>query len=55
MRCAINVLGLDRILFGTDYPYEYPDEIDDFFGNLQLSSNDLDQIYFGNAEAHFLK
>lgn len=55
MRCAIDVLGLDRILFGTDYPYEYPEEIDQFFDSLHISNKDLDQIYFGNAETYFLK
>ncbi|NLM14835.1 MAG: amidohydrolase [Clostridiaceae bacterium] len=55
MRCAIDVLGLERILFGTDYPYEYPEEIDAFFDGLCLSKKDLDQIFWGNAEKFFLR
>lgn len=53
LRCAVDVLGLDRILFGTDYPYEYPEAVDEFFDAVPMSKNDLDQIFFGNAQAIF--
>lgn len=50
MRCAIDVMGLDRILFATDYPYERPEHVDQFFDSLPINTNDLNQIFFGNAE-----
>lgn len=52
MRCAVDVLGLDRIIFGTDYPYEYPETVDEFFDSLQMSRKDLDQIFYGNADKY---
>lgn len=53
LRCAVDVLGLDRVIFGTDYPYEYPEEIDNFFDQVQMSKQDMDQIYFKNANEAF--
>ena len=55
LRCCVDVLGLDHVLFGTDYPYEYPEETDAFFDEVCMSKRDLDQIFYGNAEKYFLK
>ena len=54
LRCAVDILGLDHVLFGTDYPYEYPEAVDQFFDDVCMSKHDLDQIYFKNAERFFL-
>jgi len=52
-RCCKDVLGIERILFGSDYPYEGPDEVDDFLRNLCVSQVDMEKVLSGNAEACF--
>ena len=45
----INNLGVDRFMFGTDYPmWEISEELDRFF-NLSLNENDNKSILFNNA------
>jgi predicted TIM-barrel fold metal-dependent hydrolase len=44
------VLGMDRILLGTDYPYDDPAECLGFLGSLKLSDDDEAALYGGNAE-----
>jgi predicted TIM-barrel fold metal-dependent hydrolase len=47
--CAREAMGIDRILLGTDYPYEDSDECIQFIERLPISPEEKDRIYFGNA------
>ena len=47
--CTREAMGIDRILLGTDYPYEDSDECIDFIERLPLSEEDKEKIYFKNA------
>ena len=48
-QCTYEALGIDRILLGTDYPYEEPEECIAFIDGLPLSQEDKDKIYTRNA------
>ena len=48
-RCAREALGIDRILLGTDFPYEDSDECIEFIEGLPLSENEKEKIYSQNA------
>ena len=47
--CTYKAMGIDRILLGTDYPYEDPDECMQFIEGLPLSQEDKNKIYSLNA------
>jgi predicted TIM-barrel fold metal-dependent hydrolase len=47
--CTYEALGIDKILLGTDYPYEDPEECIQFLEGLPLSQEDKDKIYSINA------
>lgn len=47
--CTYEALGVDRILFGVDYPYEDYEECIQFIESLPLSQEEKDKIYFKNA------
>lgn len=47
--CTREAMGIDRILLGTDYPYEDSDECIRFIEGLPLSPEEREQIYSGNA------
>ena len=44
-----DAIGLDRILLGTDYPYEDPEECIEFIEGLPLSAQEKEKIYSVNA------
>lgn len=44
------VVGLDRILLGTDYPYETFEEEMSFLYGLDLTDEECEMLYHGNAE-----
>lgn len=48
--CTYEALGIDRILLGTDHPYEDMDECIDFIEGLPISKDDKDKIYYKNAK-----
>jgi len=48
--CTYQALGIDRILLGTDYPYEEPGECIRFVEGLVLPQKEKDQIYSLNAK-----
>ncbi|MCL1829716.1 MAG: amidohydrolase family protein [Oscillospiraceae bacterium] len=52
-RCTADVLGIDHILFGSDFPYESLEEIDAFNRELVLSDLDKEKLFFRNAEEYF--
>jgi predicted TIM-barrel fold metal-dependent hydrolase len=47
--CTHEAMGIDRILLGTDYPYEDTEECIQFLEGLPLSQEDKDKIYSINA------
>jgi predicted TIM-barrel fold metal-dependent hydrolase len=49
--CTAEVLGIDRIMIGTDYPYEYPNEGYEFRRQLVLSEIDREKLFYRNAES----
>lgn len=48
--CTYEAMGIERILFGTDYPYEDPDECIRFLEGLSIPKEEKDKIYYGNAD-----
>ena len=48
--CTLEALGIDKILLGTDYPYDDPRECHDFVKMLPLSEGDKEKIYCHNAK-----
>ena len=48
--CALLALGADRILFGTDYPFEEMDVATEFLRTAPISEADRAKIAHGNAE-----
>lgn len=49
--CTRRVLGLDRILFGSDYAFENPKEMVEYVKNLPLGEKEREMLYCKNAEA----
>jgi predicted TIM-barrel fold metal-dependent hydrolase len=47
--CTYQALGIERILLGTDYPYEDPEECMEFLKRLPISQGDRDKVYSLNA------
>ncbi len=48
-RCTVEALGIDRVLLGTDHPYETMAEGVEFIEGLTLSDEDKEKVYRGNA------
>jgi predicted TIM-barrel fold metal-dependent hydrolase len=48
-RCTVEALGIDKILLGTDYPYDDPEECMQFITSLNLSEIDLEKIFWRNS------
>jgi predicted TIM-barrel fold metal-dependent hydrolase len=47
--CAYEVLGIDRILLATDYPYEDANECVQFLDGLPITDEDREKLFFRNA------
>ena len=47
--CTRDALGIDRIVLGTDHPYEEMDESLAFLSGLELSSSEAAELFEGNA------
>jgi len=47
--CAKEAMGIDRILLGTDYPYEDSEECIRFIEDQALTDYEKEKIYSGNA------
>jgi 2,3-dihydroxybenzoate decarboxylase len=50
LRCAIEALGADRVLFAVDYPYQRNDEAVTFIDSVDIADEDRERICHGNAE-----
>ena len=48
-KCTRDVMGLDRILLGCDYPYEDLDEIMEFLESVNICASEKEKIYGKNA------
>jgi predicted TIM-barrel fold metal-dependent hydrolase len=48
--CAKEVMGIDRILLGTDYPYEMMEDCNQFLKEVALSETDKEKLCYRNAE-----
>jgi predicted TIM-barrel fold metal-dependent hydrolase len=48
-KCTREALGIERILLGTDYPYEEMDECISFLEGLGMSEGEKAQLYHANA------
>ena len=48
--CTLEAFGIDKILLGTDYPYDDPRECHDFVKMLPLPEGDKEKIYCHNAK-----
>lgn len=53
--CAMKVLGIDKIMFGSDYGYEDFTEQVNFVKDLPISQEDKNKVWGGNFERVFLK
>jgi predicted TIM-barrel fold metal-dependent hydrolase len=49
-KCSREALGMEKILLGTDYPYEEMTDCMHFLESLGLSEQEKRQLYYGNAE-----
>ncbi|HTB13611.1 MAG TPA: amidohydrolase family protein [Bryobacteraceae bacterium] len=50
LRCALEELGEDRVLFSIDYPYESSKEAGDWLDNAGLATDTLRKVASGNAK-----
>lgn len=48
-RCTAEVLGIERIVFGSDYPFEKINEMVEFIDSLPITDQERELIYSGNA------
>jgi predicted TIM-barrel fold metal-dependent hydrolase len=48
-KCTREALGMDKIMLGTDYPYEDMNECLGFLESLGLSAAEKEMLYSGNA------
>ncbi len=51
--CTKEVIGIDRILVGTDYPFEKLENSIGFIRSLDMSEEEREKFYFRNAENAF--
>ena len=51
--CAKAVLGIDRILYGSDYPYEKLPDAVGYVKSLSLTVEEREKLYFKNADRLF--
>ncbi len=47
--CTYEAIGVERILLGTDYPYEDPKECMRFLEGLSLTEEERTKVYSANA------
>ncbi len=53
LKCCIEAMGSDRIIFATDYPFEQMKPFHDFIENADISEEDRANICYKNAEKMF--
>ena len=50
LRCAIDAMGADRVMFSVDYPFEKADEAGTWIENAPLSDEERDLVCYQNAK-----
>ena len=50
LRCTVDVLGIDRVMFSVDWPYESNKVGMAFFNKLNLPPEDMEKLAHGTAE-----
>jgi 2,3-dihydroxybenzoate decarboxylase len=53
LRCAIESVGADRIMFAVDFPFESMEEFSNFIEQVEISEEDRRKICWENAEKLF--
>ncbi|MFT6451951.1 MAG: 2,3-dihydroxybenzoate decarboxylase [Halocynthiibacter sp.] len=53
LRCAIDMVGADRVMFSVDYPFESAQEAGDWIEAAPLSEKERDQVCQGTARKLF--
>ena len=51
--CAMQVMGSDRILFSTDYPFENMEDAASWFESCPMAEVDRTKIAYANAKKLF--
>jgi 2,3-dihydroxybenzoate decarboxylase len=51
LRCAIDAIGADRVMFSVDYPFERPKEAGDWFDAAPLTDEERAKVGRENAVA----
>ena len=54
LKCAIEAMGADRIMFAVDYPFEPMEKFSEFIENVDISEEDRELICWKNAAQLFL-
>ena len=49
-RCTRDVLGAEKIIYGSDFPYESIDDMTNFIKNLDQTDEEREMLFFKNAE-----
>jgi len=49
-RCTKDVLGIEKIIFGSDYCYESIDAMTDFVKELDITEEEREMLFYKNAE-----
>ncbi|MBV7274463.1 amidohydrolase [Clostridium sp. PL3] len=49
-KCTKEVLGIDRILFGSDHPFENAADMVKFVDNLSITDDEREMMYYKNAK-----
>ena len=52
--CTKKVLGIDSIIFGSDYPYESLSDMMKFMDSLELTEEEKEKVFHLNAEKYIL-
>jgi predicted TIM-barrel fold metal-dependent hydrolase len=58
LRCALDFVGIDHLLFGTDYPYSRDGRVEktkDYIEAYGFTGAEKARIYSGNAMDLFIK
>ena len=53
LRLAMDTIGVERIFYAVDYPFEFGDEAWAFMDTVDITDEERHMIYHGNAERLF--
>lgn len=48
-QCAKDVLGIDNIMYGSDYPYEPFNDMIEFLASIPMTEEEREKLYYKNA------